>query len=227
MCDRKIQRERTEIYIASVSLCFSPTENGTASHYMLGLAERVAQSGEVLNVAECLEVEKGSGGNIKSLLAMPIRNRHYQIIGKFIETSVTNFQVVTADVVRTTVLCVVIRCRIINLFRRFGGTTFYLTEGDFSYVHGVASLIRRRKYVEYIGTQQGLCSLNSMEKEEGRTLSGVTCLWLSQPEEGERTYLRNSGTNLGIVLGKIFFTFCKLLTLFPACIIRNILLKLS
>jgi hypothetical protein len=51
---------------------------------MLGLAERVAESGDVLNVAECLEVEKGSGGNIKSLLAMPIRNRHYQIIGKCI-----------------------------------------------------------------------------------------------------------------------------------------------
>jgi len=49
---------------------------------MLRLAERVAESGEVLNVAECLEVEKGSGGNIKSLLAMPVRNRHYQIIGK-------------------------------------------------------------------------------------------------------------------------------------------------
>ncbi|PNF20000.1 hypothetical protein B7P43_G08644 [Cryptotermes secundus] len=48
---------------------------------MLGLAERVAESGDVLNVAECLEVEKGSGGNIRSLLAMPIRNRHYQIIG--------------------------------------------------------------------------------------------------------------------------------------------------
>jgi hypothetical protein len=76
----------TEIDIATVCFGGSPTENGTASHYMLGLAERVAQSGEVLNVAECLEVEKGSGCNIKSLLAMPIRNRHYQIIGKFIDT---------------------------------------------------------------------------------------------------------------------------------------------
>lgn len=63
---------------------FSPVENSTASRYMLGLAERVAESGDVLNVAECLEVEKGSGGNIRSLLAMPIRNRHYQIIGKCI-----------------------------------------------------------------------------------------------------------------------------------------------
>ncbi|KAL0269123.1 UNVERIFIED_CONTAM: hypothetical protein PYX00_006958 [Menopon gallinae] len=52
-----------------------------ASRYMLALAEKVAISGEVLNVAECLEVEKGSGGDIKSLLAMPIRNSHYQIIG--------------------------------------------------------------------------------------------------------------------------------------------------
>jgi hypothetical protein len=60
----------------------SPVENSAVSRYMLRLAERVAESGEVLNVAECLEVEKGSGGNIKSLLAMPVRNRHYQIIGK-------------------------------------------------------------------------------------------------------------------------------------------------
>jgi hypothetical protein len=90
----------------------------------------VAQSGEVLNVAECLEVEKGSGGNIKSLLAMPIRNRHYQIIGKFTETCVTSFQAVTADVFQTMVLWVVIQCRIINLFRHFGGTTLFLTEDD-------------------------------------------------------------------------------------------------
>ena len=104
-CVVKRYKGNTEIYIASVSLCVSPTENGTASHYMLGLAERVAQSGEVLNVAECLEVEKGSGGNIKSLLAMPIRNRHYQIIGKFIETCLTSFHAVTAAVVQTMVRC--------------------------------------------------------------------------------------------------------------------------
>jgi len=110
-------------------MCVSPTENGTASHYMLGLAERVAQSGEVLNVAECLEVEKGSGGNIKSLLAMPIRNRHYQIIGKFIETCLTSFHAVTAAVVQTIVLWVVVQCRIINLFRRFGSMAFFLIEG--------------------------------------------------------------------------------------------------
>lgn len=53
----------------------------TVSRYMLALAEKVAISGEVLNVAESLEVEKGSGGDIKSLLAMPIRNSRYQIIG--------------------------------------------------------------------------------------------------------------------------------------------------
>ncbi|KAJ9586234.1 hypothetical protein L9F63_020143, partial [Diploptera punctata] len=58
-----------------------PIESSTVSRYMLGLAERVAQTGDVLNVAECLEVEKGSGANIKCLLAMPIRNRHYHIIG--------------------------------------------------------------------------------------------------------------------------------------------------
>lgn len=53
----------------------------TVSRYMLALAEKVAISGEVLNVAESFEVEKGSGGDIKSLLAMPIRNSRYQIIG--------------------------------------------------------------------------------------------------------------------------------------------------
>lgn len=90
----------------------------------------MAQSGEVLNVAECLEVEKGSGGNTKSLLAMPIRNRHYQIIGKFIETCLTSFQTVTAAAVRTMLLWVAIQCRIINLFRCFGGTNLSLTEGD-------------------------------------------------------------------------------------------------
>jgi hypothetical protein len=58
---------------------------------MLGLAERVAESGDVLNVAECLEVEKGCGGNIKSLLAMPIRNRHYQIIGKCFGTQAARY----------------------------------------------------------------------------------------------------------------------------------------
>ncbi|GLH00338.1 cGMP-specific 3',5'-cyclic phosphodiesterase [Gryllus bimaculatus] len=56
-------------------------EGSNVSRYMLRLAERVVQSGEVLNVAESLEVEKGSGGNVRSLLAMPIRNRHYQTIG--------------------------------------------------------------------------------------------------------------------------------------------------
>jgi hypothetical protein len=101
----------TETDIASVCLCGSPKENGTASRYMLGLAERVAQSGEVLNVAECLEVEKGSGGNIKSLLAMPIRNRHYQIIGKFIDMFLTSVQPLTAAVVQTILSWVIIQCK--------------------------------------------------------------------------------------------------------------------
>lgn len=42
-------------------------------------------SGEVINIAEIVEVERGSGGNLRSLLAMPIRNRHSEIIGKTIE----------------------------------------------------------------------------------------------------------------------------------------------
>lgn len=64
-----------------------------ASRYMLALAEKVAVSGEVLNVAECLEVEKGSGGDIRSLLAMPIRNSRYQIIGNFVADSSRKFSI--------------------------------------------------------------------------------------------------------------------------------------
>ncbi|XP_066902713.1 dual 3',5'-cyclic-AMP and -GMP phosphodiesterase 11A [Halyomorpha halys] len=51
------------------------------SGYLLAVAEKVAASGEVLNVAECLEVEPNPGISLKSLLAMPIRNSNYQIIG--------------------------------------------------------------------------------------------------------------------------------------------------
>lgn len=67
--------------------CFSKriqVDGGGVSQYLLGLAERVAESGEVINVAESLEVEPKSSGSIKSLLAMPIRNSNYQIIGKFV-----------------------------------------------------------------------------------------------------------------------------------------------
>ncbi|XP_063889229.1 dual 3',5'-cyclic-AMP and -GMP phosphodiesterase 11A-like isoform X2 [Scylla paramamosain] len=49
--------------------------------HLLHLAEQVASTGENLNIAECLEVEKGSAGNVRSMLAMPIRNRNFQIIG--------------------------------------------------------------------------------------------------------------------------------------------------
>ncbi|KAK9509261.1 hypothetical protein O3M35_006613 [Rhynocoris fuscipes] len=56
-------------------------DGGNVSQYLLGLAERVAESGEVINVVESLEVEPKSSGSIRSLLAMPIRNSNYQIIG--------------------------------------------------------------------------------------------------------------------------------------------------
>ncbi|XP_014253887.1 dual 3',5'-cyclic-AMP and -GMP phosphodiesterase 11A-like [Cimex lectularius] len=56
-------------------------EGSAFSQYLLGLAERVAESGEVVNVAESLEVEPRSSPSVKSLLAMPIRNSNYQIIG--------------------------------------------------------------------------------------------------------------------------------------------------
>lgn len=52
------------------------------SRYLESLAERVACSGEVLNINEheCNEGIVDSG--INSLLAMPIRNKNDQIIGK-------------------------------------------------------------------------------------------------------------------------------------------------
>lgn len=47
------------------------------------LAEQVVSSGEVINIAEIVEVEpSGCGDNLRSLLAMPIRNRNSEIIGK-------------------------------------------------------------------------------------------------------------------------------------------------
>ncbi|KAK3867482.1 hypothetical protein Pcinc_027052 [Petrolisthes cinctipes] len=49
--------------------------------HLLHLAEQVASTGENLNIADSLEVEKGSSGNVRSMLAMPIRNRNFQIIG--------------------------------------------------------------------------------------------------------------------------------------------------
>ncbi|XP_069187279.1 dual 3',5'-cyclic-AMP and -GMP phosphodiesterase 11A isoform X2 [Procambarus clarkii] len=49
--------------------------------HLLHLAEQVACTGENMNIAECVEVEKGSAGNVRSMLAMPIRNRNFQIIG--------------------------------------------------------------------------------------------------------------------------------------------------
>ena len=55
---------------------------GQISCNLLKLAEQVAGSGEVINIAEMVEVERGCNGNLRSLLAMPIRNRHAEIIGK-------------------------------------------------------------------------------------------------------------------------------------------------
>ncbi|CAG7819891.1 unnamed protein product [Allacma fusca] len=48
---------------------------------ILKLAEQVASTGEVINIAEMVEVSRGCCGNLRSLLAMPIRNRHSEIIG--------------------------------------------------------------------------------------------------------------------------------------------------
>ena len=63
---------------------FRPREITTKDlpQHLLRLAEQVATSGEKVNIADCLEVEKGSGGNVRSLMAMPIRNPNYQVIGK-------------------------------------------------------------------------------------------------------------------------------------------------
>ncbi|XP_076045128.1 dual 3',5'-cyclic-AMP and -GMP phosphodiesterase 11A-like isoform X3 [Oratosquilla oratoria] len=52
-----------------------------SSPHLMQLAEQVASSGDKLNIADSIEVEKGSSGNVRSLLAMPIRNSHFQIIG--------------------------------------------------------------------------------------------------------------------------------------------------
>ncbi|BES99049.1 GAF domain [Nesidiocoris tenuis] len=62
----------------------------SVADYLLSLAERVAESGQVLNVSEsqkptgayALDVNLAKpAANVKSLLAMPIRNSSYQIIG--------------------------------------------------------------------------------------------------------------------------------------------------
>lgn len=57
-------------------------EGENVSRYLESLAERVACSGEVLNINEH---ERGDGivdSGINSLLAMPIRNKNDQIIGE-------------------------------------------------------------------------------------------------------------------------------------------------
>uniref|UniRef100_T1JG26 Phosphodiesterase n=1 Tax=Strigamia maritima TaxID=126957 RepID=T1JG26_STRMM len=61
----------------------SPKKNPecSMSEALLRLAEQVASTGEVLNIAEYLEIEKTNLGTVKSLLCMPIRNRDFQIIG--------------------------------------------------------------------------------------------------------------------------------------------------
>ena len=57
------------------------SDTPSSSAYVLSVARRVAEHGGVVNVAECLEVEKGIGNNVRSLLAMPIRDSAYRIIG--------------------------------------------------------------------------------------------------------------------------------------------------
>lgn len=59
-------------------------EGENVSRYLESLAERVACSGEVLNINS--DHEHNNDGNadsgVQSLLAMPIRNKNDQIIGK-------------------------------------------------------------------------------------------------------------------------------------------------
>ncbi|XP_050525696.1 dual 3',5'-cyclic-AMP and -GMP phosphodiesterase 11A-like [Daktulosphaira vitifoliae] len=64
-----------------VKNCRQKVEGENVSRYLESLAERVACSGEVLNVSDndCKEGLMDSG--INSLLAMPIRNKNDQIIG--------------------------------------------------------------------------------------------------------------------------------------------------
>ena len=56
--------------------------------HLLQLAEQVVTSGKNVNIAESIEVMKGSGANVKSLLAIPVRNPACQIIGKKSYTTV-------------------------------------------------------------------------------------------------------------------------------------------
>lgn len=52
------------------------------SRYLESLAERVACSGEVLNINEHDRTDGIVDSGINSLLAMPIRNKNDQIIGE-------------------------------------------------------------------------------------------------------------------------------------------------
>lgn len=55
------------------------------TRYLASLAERVAETGEAVNIGEFSSNRNENGmksSPIKSLLVMPIRNKNYQIIGE-------------------------------------------------------------------------------------------------------------------------------------------------
>lgn len=55
------------------------------TRYLASLAERVAETGEAVNIGEFSSNQNENGiksSPIKSLLVMPIRNKNYQITGK-------------------------------------------------------------------------------------------------------------------------------------------------
>ncbi|KAI5705821.1 hypothetical protein M8J75_002082 [Diaphorina citri] len=56
-------------------------ERSNVSQYLLGIAEKVAISEEVINIYDNVDLLNGSGGKVKSILAMPIRNKLYKVTG--------------------------------------------------------------------------------------------------------------------------------------------------
>uniref|UniRef100_A0A8D8WKA7 Phosphodiesterase n=2 Tax=Cacopsylla melanoneura TaxID=428564 RepID=A0A8D8WKA7_9HEMI len=56
-------------------------ERSNVSQYLLGIAEKVAITEQVVNIYESVDLTHGSGGKVKSILAMPIRNKHYKVTG--------------------------------------------------------------------------------------------------------------------------------------------------
>lgn len=71
-----------QYYIPTHNSSRQKVEGENVSRYLESLAERVACSGEVLNINERERTDGIVDSGINSLLAMPIRNKNDQIIGE-------------------------------------------------------------------------------------------------------------------------------------------------